>query len=206
MTTVRYIRNMRPNIFKIKLYAKTQNQIVYTLGRRGERIDTVAVPEEAFNDHGFLRNLRQNFIEEVSHDTFMALGTRLEDWPQGELVERVQHGVPSSFDPEVRVKLVDHEDENPTISPEEFRDTIQWRKPRLEFKNVSNSEADARRALIEAGELVEEKPKRKSRKAAPVGAGDPKKFENVNRRNTPRKGLIKGVVGGEEANVMAEDE
>lgn len=205
---VRYIRNMRPNMFLIKLYPRTPNQITFKLGRRGERTDSIAVPGEAFNDNSFLRSLRMEQIEEISYDTFMALSGRENDWPQEELVERVQHGVSSAFDPEIRIPIgmdikVGETDEifRDPVSVKEFNP--EWLRPRLEFKEISDSENDADRALAEVKHHEEIK---RTPRAKRKPTGDPTKLETINRANSPRKGLIKGVTGGEKVVVMEEDE
>lgn len=216
---VRYIRNRRPNMFKIKLYARTPNQIVLPLERRGHPSDCIAVPTEAFTDHSFLKNLRAGHIEEINQETFMALALRLDqNPPQTDLVERVRHGIASDFDPEVRLKTgkrwdVEGEEMFNAYEVEEFNKTLM--SPRLEFAEVTDSDQDAEDALRAAGmldeedeveveEVVEEAPAPAPKVRKQVR--DPKKFENINRKNTPRKKMTKGVVGGESIEAMADGE
>lgn len=199
MATVRYIRNRRPNQVTLKLYPRTQNQIVFKLERRGTMADSLAVPAEAFTDNGFLRNIQKGTIEEISEAIFMGLGTRLEDKPQGELVERTPHGVASAFDPDVKGLKMGVWNEDPE-SGERFYEPFtiekfnqELMKPRLEFAVITDSEEDADEALIAAGQ----KPgKPKARKSKTTTEEKAEKFDTVTRANTPRRGVVKGVVGG----------
>lgn len=218
---VRYIRNRRPNMFKIKLYARTPNQVVFPLERRGHPSDCIAVPGDAFNDHGFLKNLRTGAIEEITQETFMALALRVDqNPPQAQLVERVRHGIASDFDPEVHIKTghrweVEGETMFNAYEVPEFeklsRET-ELMKPRLEFAAISDSEEDAQQALREAGMLVEEEelveeevaPTPVAKKPAAKKKG-PLKYDEITRKNSPRKKTTKGVVGGNTIEAM-EDE
>lgn len=217
---VRYIRNRRPNMLKIKLYARTPNQVVFPLERRGHPADCIAVPEEAFTDHSFLKTLRTGAVEEITQETFMALALRVDqNPPQAPLVERVNHGVQSAFDPEVHLKTglrweVEGEEMFNAYEVPEFDKELM--KPRLEFENITDSEDDAQQALRDAGMLPEEEveddevdevevaPPAPVARKKPVKKGA-LKYDDLTRKNSPRKKTTKGVVGGDTIEAM-EDE
>ena len=145
-----YVRNNRPNAVLMRV-----DGIKYTVERRGSREDSAALPGDWRNKPPVSTFLHQGVLEEISKDSFMALGSRPEDTIVEErgrakrvpgptdlpLVERAANEINIPINPD------DHR--QPTvITDENLRKTAKFRSPTPEFDGeVRSTEEDL--ALIE---------------------------------------------------------
>ena len=67
----KYVRNKRPNVVHIRV-----ENLKISLGRRGTREDTIAVPDSAYENRAFKRNLTNGLLEEITEEQFFNLNTR----------------------------------------------------------------------------------------------------------------------------------
>lgn len=80
---VLYVRNARPNMVIFKF-----NDVRYVLQHRGNRADSVPLPEEARKDNLISRWLKNGQLEEISKEAFMQLGKRSVDVLPNEFLKR----------------------------------------------------------------------------------------------------------------------
>ncbi len=158
-----YVRNWRPNAVVFK-YAGLK----YVLERRGDRKDTVALPNDAKSDSVVARWLRINILEEISREDFVELAARVTDGPFGPLRSRAK---------EVDIPIEKRNSDRPTTIPTELIDDQKWRSeylsPHLEYMTPPTSTEEEMAAVRAKNgpttqEYVEPKPKRRARKDEPL--------------------------------------